>query len=52
MPALMAFQELDGFLRADFPQMFRGTERADGRTCRTCEAFNERMLRPAARSPG
>ena len=56
MPAQMRVQELDAFLRSEFPQMFRGTsitiEQADGRTCRVREAYNERMLRPGGTVSG
>ena len=56
MPAQMTVQELEVFLRKEFPQMFRGTsiaiERADGKTCRIREAYNEAMLRPGGTVSG
>jgi uncharacterized protein (TIGR00369 family) len=56
MPAQMTVEELDAFLRREFPQMFRGTsitiEQADGKTCRVREAYNERMLRPGGTVSG
>jgi uncharacterized protein (TIGR00369 family) len=56
MSAQMTIEELEGFLRREFPQMFRGTsiaiERADGKTCRVREAYNEAMLRPGGTVSG
>ncbi len=56
MSAQMTVEELEGFLRKEFPQMFRGTsiaiERADGKTCRVREAYNEAMLRPGGTVSG
>jgi uncharacterized protein (TIGR00369 family) len=56
MAAQMTVQELDAFLRKEFPQMFRGTsitiEHADGKTCRVREAYNEGMLRPGGTVSG
>lgn len=46
----MTVAELDAFLRAEMPQLFRhaeiAVEHADGRTCRVRETYNDRMLRP------
>lgn len=56
MPAQMTVRELEGFLRTEFPQMFRGTsiaiEQADGRYCRIRQAYNEGMLRPGGTVSG
>jgi uncharacterized protein (TIGR00369 family) len=56
MSAQMTIEELEGFLRREFPQMFRGTsiaiERADGKACRVREAYNEAMLRPGGTVSG
>ena len=56
MSAQMTVQQLEAFLRREFPQMFRGTsiaiERADGKTCRIREAYNEGMLRPGGTVSG
>ena len=56
MSPQMTVQELEEFVRKEFPQMFRGTsiviERADGKTCRLREAYNERMLRPGGTVSG
>jgi uncharacterized protein (TIGR00369 family) len=46
----MTVAELDAFLRVEMPQLFRhasiAIERADGKTCRVREAYNDGMLRP------
>jgi uncharacterized protein (TIGR00369 family) len=56
MSTQMTIEELEAFLRAEFPQMYRGAsiaiERADGRTCRVREAYDERMLRPGGTVSG
>lgn len=56
MPAQMTVEELERFLRKEFPQMYRGTSiainHADGRTCRVRETYNERMLRPGGTVSG
>ena len=56
MAAQMTVQEVEAFLRREFPQMFRGTsiaiERADGKTCRIREAYNDEMLRPGGTVSG
>jgi uncharacterized protein (TIGR00369 family) len=54
--AKMTVAELEAFLRAEFPQMFRGRtitiEHADGRTCRVREAYDDGMLRPGGTVSG
>jgi uncharacterized protein (TIGR00369 family) len=48
--ARMTVAELDGFLRVEMPQLYRGSsttiEHADGKTCRVREAYHDGMLRP------
>ena len=54
--ARMTAAELEAFLRAEFPQMFRSAtitiEQADGRTCRVREGYDEEMLRPGGTVSG
>src|SRR6266566_1545183 len=54
--ARMTAVELDAFLRAELPQMFRyesfTIEHADGRTCRVRQGFHETMLRPGGTVSG
>ena len=54
--AKMTVAELETFLRAEFPQMFRGRtitiESADGKTCRVREAYDDGMLRPGGTVSG
>ncbi|MDQ8726102.1 PaaI family thioesterase [Bradyrhizobium sp. LHD-71] len=54
--ALMTVKELETFLHSEMPQMFRDTsiaiERADGRTCRLRETYDESMLRPGGTVSG
>jgi uncharacterized protein (TIGR00369 family) len=50
MSAQMTVAQLEEFLRATFPQWFRGAsiviEKADGKGCRVLQTYNEGMLRP------
>src|SRR5262245_26962842 len=52
----MSVAELDAFLRAELPYMFRDEtliiEHADGRTCRIRQRFHESMLRPGGTVSG
>ena len=52
----MTVAELDAFLRAEFPHMFRDApfiiEHADGRTCLLRQGFHESMLRPGGTVSG
>jgi uncharacterized protein (TIGR00369 family) len=52
----MTVAELDAFLRAELPYMFRYQrliiEHADGRTCRIRQGFHESMLRPGGTVSG
>jgi uncharacterized protein (TIGR00369 family) len=52
----MTVAELDAFLRAEFPHMFRHSsfiiEQADGRTCRIRQGFHDAMLRPGGTVSG
>jgi uncharacterized protein (TIGR00369 family) len=52
----MSVAELDAFLRAELPHMFRYDslliEHADGRTCRIRQGFHETMLRPGGTVSG
>jgi len=52
----MTVAELDAFLRAELPYMFREgafiIEHADGRTCRVRQRFHESMLRPGGTVSG
>ena len=56
VPAKMNVQQLDAFLRREFPQMFRISEivieQADGRSCRIRQAYDESMLRPGGTISG
>jgi uncharacterized protein (TIGR00369 family) len=56
MSALMTIEELERFLRREFPQMYRRTsiaiERADGKACRVRETYNDGMLRPGGTISG
>lgn len=52
----MTVAEIDAFLRAEFPHMFRNEsfiiEQADGRTCRIRQGFHASMLRPGGTISG
>jgi uncharacterized protein (TIGR00369 family) len=52
----MTVAELEAFLRAELPYMFRhgsfAIEHADGQTCRIRQGFHESMLRPGGTISG
>src|SRR3954447_17824156 len=52
----MTVAELEAFLRAELPYMFRhgsfAVEHADGQTCRIRQGFHESMLRPGGTISG
>jgi uncharacterized protein (TIGR00369 family) len=54
--AKMTVVELEGFLRAEFPQAFSGgeilIEAADGVSCRLRQRYSEQMLRPGGTISG
>jgi uncharacterized protein (TIGR00369 family) len=56
-PALMSVEELDQFLRAEFPQAFindsgLSVERVSGRGCLVRQAYRERFVRPGGTISG
>jgi uncharacterized protein (TIGR00369 family) len=55
-PTAMSKSELDQFLRREFPQLYRSAaviiERADGRSCRLRQTYDESMLRPGGTISG
>ena len=54
--AKMSVAELESFLRAEFPQAFKGgditIESADGTTCLLRQRYSEQMLRPGGTVSG
>ena len=54
--AKMSVAELEQFLRVEFPQSFGSgdtkIEKADGETCRLCQRYSDRMLRPGGTISG